>query len=53
MQTLERCIAEHHVAEVDYADEDERSRIRLRPAYIRHNRAGHLVVWGMPEGIEH
>lgn len=54
VQTLERCIAEHHVAEIDYTDaKGLRSRIRLRPASIRHNRADHVVVWGMPVGIEH
>ena len=54
VQTLDRCIAEHHVAEIDYTDaKGRRNRIRLRPGYIRHNRAGHLVVWGMPVGVEH
>jgi hypothetical protein len=39
------------VAEIDYTDtEGLRSRIRLRPAYTRHNRADHMVVWGMPVG---
>ena len=54
VKTLELCIAEHHVAEIDYTNaEDERSRIRLRPAFIRYNRAQHVVVWGMPAGADH
>jgi len=53
-QTLDRCIAEHHVAEIDYTDaKGERSGIRLRPAYIRYNRTQHVVVWGMPVGADH
>lgn len=54
VQALERCIAEHHIAEIDYTDaESERSHIRLRPAYIRYNHAHHIVVWGMPVGVDH
>ena len=54
VQTLERCIAEHHIAEIDYTDaESDRSRIRLRPAYIRYSHAHHIVVWGMPAGVDH
>jgi predicted DNA-binding transcriptional regulator YafY len=46
---LEGCLAEHHVAEVDYTDADgHRSTIRIRPAFIRHNSAGHVVLWGIP-----
>jgi hypothetical protein len=51
---LERCIEEHHVADVDYTDANGKSStIAFRPAYIRYNRAGNLVVWGMPVGVEH
>ena len=33
VHTLERCIAEHHIAEVDYKEPEEREEtIRLRPA---------------------
>ena len=54
VHTLERCIEEHHVADVDYTDaKGLSSTIALRPAYIRYNRAGHLVAWGMPVGVEH
>jgi predicted DNA-binding transcriptional regulator YafY len=52
--TLERCIAERHVAEIDYVDEKgERSKILLRPAYIRYNRSGHVVAWGMATDAGH
>ena len=36
VKTLERCIA-------------ERSTIRMRPAFIRHSAAEHLVLWGIPD----
>jgi hypothetical protein len=53
-QTLEQCIELHHVAEIDYLEEGEdREKIRFRPAYIRFNRAQHLVVWGMRVGVDH
>lgn len=48
---LEKCLAEHHVAEVDYTDAaGHRSKIKIRPDYIRHNSAGHLVLWGIAMG---
>jgi hypothetical protein len=51
---LEGCIQEHHVADVDYTDaKGMSSTIAFRPAYIRYNQAGNLVVWGMPVGVEH
>ena len=54
VRTLERCIAEHHVAEIDYTDaKGARTRVRLRPAYIRYNRTHHVVVWGMPASADH
>src|SRR5258708_37923034 len=35
VKVLERCIADHHIADVDYAEPDERPEvIRLRPAFI-------------------
>jgi len=50
LHALERCIAEHHVAEIDYTDAGgKRSTIRIRPAYIRYNSAEHLVLWGIPD----
>ena len=54
LHTVERCIEEHHVADVDYIDaKGTSSTIAFRPAYIRYNRADHLVVWGMPVGVDH
>ncbi len=54
VHVLESCIAEHHVAEVDYTDPDgSRKTIRLRPAFIRYSRAHHIVLWGFPEGADH
>ncbi len=54
VHALERCIEEHHVADIDYTDaEGRKSTIRLEPAYIRYNSAHHLVVWGMPVGADH
>ena len=51
LHTLERCIDEHHIAEVDYTDaHGKRGTIRIRPAYIRYSAAEHLVLWGIPEG---
>lgn len=54
LKTLELCLEEHHIAEVDYTDaEGGRSRIRLRPAFIRYNHAHHVVVWGMRVGVDY
>lgn len=53
LHTLERCIEEHRVADVDYTDaKGMSSTIAFRPGYVRYNRAGHLVVWGMPVGVD-
>jgi hypothetical protein len=50
VQTLERCIAEHHEVDVDYTDaKGTRSTIRMRPAFIRYSAAEHLVLWGIPD----
>ena len=50
LQTLERCIAEHHEVELDYTDaKGIRSTIRMRPAFIRYSAAEHLVLWGIPD----
>ena len=54
IHTLERCIASHHVVDVDYTDAAaHKSTIRIRPGYIRHNIAQHLVRWGIPVDKEH
>jgi hypothetical protein len=54
VHVLEQCMAEHHVAEVDYTEPDERrSTIRFRPAFFRYSKAHHLVVWGFPDGADH
>ena len=54
VQVLERCMVEHHVAEVDYTEPDERQEtIRIRPAFIRYSNAHNLVAWGFPVGADH
>jgi WYL domain-containing protein len=54
VHTLESCIAKHHVADVEYTDAEHRhSQIRLRPAFIRYNKAHHIVVWGFPVSADH
>jgi len=54
VHVLEECIAEHHVADIDYQEPDERqTTVRLRPAFIRTSRAHHIVVWGFPVGADH
>ena len=51
---LERCMAEHHIAEVDYMEPDERQEtIRIRPAFIRTSKAHNLVAWAYPVGGDH
>jgi hypothetical protein len=51
---LERCIADHHVAEVDYREpQEDQESIRFRPAFIRTSTAHNIVVWGIPEGANH
>lgn len=51
---LERCMAEHHIAEVDYTEPDERQEtIRIRPAFIRTTKAHNLVAWGYPIAADH
>ena len=51
---LERCMAEHHIAEVDYTEPDERQEtIRIRPAFIRTSKAHNLVAWAYPIGADH
>ena len=52
-RVLQRCVAEHHVAEVDYTDLHlKRETLRVRPAVISVNSAGHVVLWCMPVGID-
>src|SRR5947199_10266000 len=54
VHVLERCMAEHHVAEVDYIEPDEsQATIRIRPAFIRTSQAHNLVAWGYPIGSDH
>ena len=54
VHVLERCMAEHHIAEVDYKEPEEREEtIRLRPAFIKTSTAGNIVVWGMPPDANH
>ncbi|SRR6266550_5212494 len=54
VRVLERCMAEHHIAEVDYTEPDERlETIRIRPAFIRYSKAHNLVAWGFPVGADH
>jgi hypothetical protein len=54
VHVLERCMAEHHIAEVDYAEPDEpQETIRIRPAFIRTSKAHNLVAWGFPIGADH
>ena len=54
VHVLERCMAEHHIAEVDYAEPDDQLKtIRIRPAFIRTSKAHNLVAWGFPVGADH
>ena len=54
VHVLERCMAEHHIAEVDYTEPDDRpATIRVRPAFIRTSKAHNLVAWGFPVGADH
>jgi|SRR6266550_1278886 len=54
VHVLERCMADHHIAEVDYTEPDERREtIRIRPAFIRYSKAHNLVAWGFPVGADH
>jgi len=47
VHVLERCMAEHHIAEVDYTEPDDQPEtIRIRPAFIRTSKAHNLVAWG-------
>ena len=48
IQILERCIASHHVVEIDYTNAaGHKSAIRIRPAFIRVNNTKHVVLWGI------
>ena len=54
VHVLERCMAEHHIAEIDYTEPDDRpATIRIRPAFIRTSKARNLVAWGFPVGADH
>ena len=54
VHVLERCMAEHDIAEVDYTEPDDRQEtIRIRPAFIRTRKAHNLVAWGFPVGADH
>ena len=49
VHVIETCIRSHHVVAVDYVDEaGVRETLRVRPAFIRRNLAGHVVLWEMP-----
>ena len=54
VHVLERCMVEHHIAEVDYAEPNESPEtIRVRPAFIRTSKAQNIVAWCYPEGADH
>jgi len=54
VHVLERCMAEHHIAEIDYAEPAESPEtIRVRPAFIRTNKAHNVVAWCFPVGADH
>ena len=54
VHVLERCMVEHHIAEVDYTEPDERQEtIRVRPAFIRTSKAQNVVAWCYPVGADH
>ena len=54
VHVLERCMVKHHIAEVDYAEPNERPEtIRVRPAFIRTSKAQNVVAWCMPIGADH
>ena|SRR5438552_17309661 len=54
VHVLERCMVEHHIAEVDYTEpDDSRETIRVRPAFIRTSSAQNVVAWCYPEGADH
>ena len=54
VHVLERCMVEHHIAEVDYTEPDDRAEtIRVRPAFIRTSKAHNIVAWAFPAGADH
>src|SRR5690349_24628411 len=54
VHTLEQCMRDHHIAEIDYAEPDEAEEtIRVRQAFIRTSKAHNLVAWCFPVGAEH
>ena len=54
VHVLERCMVEHHIAEVDYTEPDDRAEtIRVRPAFIRTSKAHNIVAWAFPVGADH
>src|SRR5438046_6449747 len=54
VHVLERCMVEHHIAEVDYAEPNEGPEtIRVRPAFIRTSKAQNVVAWCMPIDADH
>jgi predicted DNA-binding transcriptional regulator YafY len=51
VRTVEECIRLEHVCAIEYTDEGGRSKtLSVRPAFIRTNRSGHVVLWEMPVG---
>ena len=54
VHVLERCMVEHHIAEVDYAEPNEGPEtIRVRPAFIRTSKAQNVVAWCYPVDADH
>src|SRR5438105_12614844 len=54
VHVLERCMVEHHIAEVDFTEPDERQEtLRIRPAFIRTSKAQNLVAWAFPVAADH
>ena len=54
VHVIERCIAAHHVVELDYVeDEGDEERLLERPGFIRMSSAHHVVLWAVPVGADH
>jgi hypothetical protein len=54
LERLQRCIDKRHIAAIDYTDaKGLRSKILIRPVYIRMNSVGNMVVWGVPLDADH
>ena len=54
VHVIERCIATHHVVELDYVEGDgDQERLLERPGFIRMSSAHHVVLWAIPVGADH